>query len=83
MNGINALLEGKRDNSFGIEVRLNRTFAFADQVSFVRLEAMKTEAVLLRVHRDRPEPEFRSSPEDTDSDLAAIERQQFFHHGLG
>jgi hypothetical protein len=40
MNHVDALLAGERHDSFDVQIRRDRPFALADQISFVRLEAM-------------------------------------------
>jgi hypothetical protein len=58
---------------------LHGTFAFADQIGFVGLEAMEAETVFLRVDRDGTEAQFIGGAEDADGDFASIERKQFSH----
>ena len=72
MNGINVFFFGQRDNAFDIEIRGDRTFALADEVSFVRLETMETKAIFLGIDGHGAEPEFGARAEDADRDFAAV-----------
>jgi hypothetical protein len=52
MDRIDTLLGGQGNDVFDIEVRLHRAFALADLIGLVRLETVKTEAILLGVNGD-------------------------------
>ena len=81
VNRVDALFFRQRDDAIDVEIGLHRALAFADQVGFVRLEAMQAEPVFLRVDGDRAQPELIGGAQDTDGDFAAIEGQEFFHVG--
>ncbi len=42
MDGVNTLLMRQRDDARDVQIRLNRSLPFADQVSLIRLESMET-----------------------------------------
>ncbi len=46
--------------------------ATANLVGFVSLESVQSELVFLGVDRDRPDAQFRGSPEDPDGNFTAI-----------
>ena len=73
MDRVHALFLGQRDDAVNIQVRFHRPFSFADQVGFVRFEAMQRQPVFLRVDRDRAETQFSGGPQNADGDFAAIE----------
>ena len=78
MNRINAFFLGQRDNAVDIQIRGDRTFALADEVSFVGLEAMETKAILLGIDGHGAEPEFGARAENADRDFAAVGSEEFF-----
>jgi hypothetical protein len=49
MDGIHALLFGDGDDAFDVEISPERAFVLVQLVGFIRLEAMRAEAVFLRV----------------------------------
>jgi hypothetical protein len=78
MNQINLMFFGERDDSGNIKICADRPFAFADEIRFVRFEAMNAEAIFLRVNRNSAQPEFGRSPEDANGDFTTIGDEQFF-----
>src|SRR5207302_10111704 len=81
MNGVDAFFAGERNDAFDIEIRLDGSFTFADQIGFVGLEAMEGQPVLLGVDGDGPQAELIGGAQDTDGDFAAIQCEEFFHQG--
>ena len=79
VNRVDTFLLRQRHDAFHIQVSLDRPFAFADQIGFIRLEAMQREPVFLGVDGHRPQTQFVGGAEDADSDLAAIQSKEFFH----
>ena len=79
MNGIDALFASEIHDAVEIEIRFDGPLACADQVRFIGFEAVQGEAVFLGVDSDSAKPQFIGGAEDTDSDFAAIEGEQFFH----
>src|SRR6185312_5308690 len=77
MNRVDAFFLRHRDNAIDVEISGNGTLALADQVSFVRLETMEAEAILLRVHGDGAQAKFGAGTENTNGDFAAIGSEQF------
>ncbi len=66
------------------QIGLGGLHRLADQVAFVRLEAMQREAVLVRVDGDGTNAQLAGRPHDADGDLAAIGYQDaldLFHVG--
>ena len=61
-----------------VEVSADGAFALADQIGFVRLEAVDAEAVLLRVDGHGAQAQFSGGAKDADGDFAAIGDEQFF-----
>jgi hypothetical protein len=59
-----------------VEIGGERLFAFADQIAFVRLEAVESKAVLLRIDGDRADVHLRGGTHDADGDFRAIGYQQ-------
>jgi hypothetical protein len=72
MNHIDALLAGEGHDSFDIQISSDRTFPLADQISFVRFEAMHRQTIFLRVNRHRAQAQFRGRAKNPDRDLAAV-----------
>src|SRR6185437_15183302 len=79
MNRIDALLLRERDDALDVKIRLDRAFPFADQIGFIGLETMQTEAVFLGINGNSAEAELVGRPKDSNGDLTAIERKKFFH----
>ena len=78
MDRVHALFRGQRDDAFDIEIGFDRSLALADQVGFVRLEAVQGEAVLLGVDGDGAQAQFVGGAQDADRDFAAIQGEEFF-----
>ena len=54
MDRVHSLLLGQCDDARDVQIRGDRSVAFADQIGLVSLEAMLAEAVFLREHGNRP-----------------------------
>ena len=78
MNRIDAFFLGEGDDALDVKISLHRAFAGADQVSFIGLETVQGETVLLRVDGYRAQVEFVGGAKDADGDFAAIERLEVF-----
>ena len=76
---IDALFFGERDDAFDIEIGLDGTEAFADQVGFVGFEAMEAEAVFFGVNGDGAQPELGGGAHDADRDFATVQGEEFLH----
>jgi hypothetical protein len=72
MNGSNLFAGRKINNAVYIQVSLDRPLALADQVSFVRFEAVQAKAVFLRVNGDGSESQLGGRTENSRRDLATI-----------
>ena len=72
MDGVHLILAGQRDDLLDVQVRPDRFVRVADQIGFVRLEAVERVPVIMRVHRHRADTQFMARAEDTDRDLATI-----------
>ena len=82
MDRVNAVFFGERHDSLEIEIRLDRSFPFSDQVCFIGLKPVETEAVFVGKHGDGANLQFVSGAENADSNFAAIQGQKFFYsHG--
>ena len=57
MDRVHALFPRQPDNPVHIEVRLHRPLSRADQVRLIRLETVQRQPVLLRIDRNRPQPQ--------------------------
>ena len=79
MNQVDALFLCQRDDSFHIQIRLDRTFSFPDLVCLIRLEAMEAEPVLLRVDGYGAQAHFRGGAHNTDRDFTAVESKKLRH----
>ena len=82
MDHVDTLFLRQRDDAGDVEVSAHRTFAFADQIGFVGLEAVDREAIFLRVNGDGTQSEFGRGAEDANSNLAAIGNEQLFRRRL-
>ena len=58
VNRVHTLLFGQRDDAFHIQVGLHRTFALADEVGFVGLEAVQRQAVFFGIDGDGAQAQF-------------------------
>ncbi len=76
MDGVDALVARQSDDAGDVQIRFDGTFAGADQVGFVGLEAMQAEAVLLGVNANGAEVEFIGGAENANGDFAAVRGQQ-------
>ena len=76
MHGVRPGLARDADDVLDVEIGLDRTLAFADQVALVRLHPVQREAVFLRVHRHRAYPQLVRGTHHADGDLAAVGDQQ-------
>ena len=77
MDRVDAFFARERHDAVDVEIRLDRALALADQVGFVRLEAVQAEAVFLRVDGDGAQAQFVGGAKNADGDFAAIRGQQF------
>ena len=69
---------------FDVEVRLHRRFTFADEIRFIRLEAMQREAIFLRKHGHGADAEFDRGALYANGDFAAIRNEDaLYAPGLG
>jgi hypothetical protein len=86
MDEIDALLLRERHDAGDVQIRANRPLALADEVGFIRLEAMDGEAILLGVNGDGTKAELGGGAKDANGDLAAVGDEQFFltlRYGVG
>jgi hypothetical protein len=79
VNGIHAFFRGKRYNVVDVQIGLNRSFALADLIGFIRFESMKAEPVFLRIDRYGSQLKLGRRAENPNRYLTAIQGQQFFH----
>lgn len=79
MNRIHTLFRRHGDHPIDFQVRLHRSFAFADQIRLIGLEAMQAQPVFLRKDSHRTQSQFVGRSEDADGDFPAIQCQQFPH----
>ena len=79
MNRVHTLLFGQRHYAFDVQVGLYRTFALADQIGLVRLEAVQREAVFFGINGDGAQTQFIGGAQNSDSDFAAIQCKEFIH----
>ena len=79
VNRVHTLLFGQRDNAFDIQVGLYRTFALADEVGLVRLEAVQRKAVFFGIDGDGAQAQFVGGAQNANSDFAAIQCKEFIH----
>ena len=75
---IDAFFFGERDDAFDIEIGLDGTVAFADEVGFVGFEAMQAKAVFLRIDGDGAQAEFGGGAQDADGDFTTVQGKSFF-----
>ena len=73
MDRIDALFLRQRDDAFDVKVGFDRALACADQVGFIRLEAVQGEAVFLRINGDRAQTKFVGGAKNANGNFAAIE----------
>ena len=78
VDGVDASFLGERDDAGDVQVGLDRTFAGADLIGLVGLEAVQAETVFLRVDADRAQTEFGGGAKDADGDFAAVGGEQVF-----
>ena len=78
---VHSRLFAQRYDAFDVKVGFDGTLALADFVGFIRLESMQAEPVFFREDGYRAQPQFGRCPHDADSDLAAIQSQEFSHLG--
>ena len=79
VDGVDAALLRQRHDSIDVQIGLDRPFAFADQIGFVRLEPMQAEAVLVGIHGGGADFQFVGGAENANRDFPAIQGQQFFY----
>ena len=72
MDRVHAFFLRQRHDAVHIQVGFHRSFAFADQIRFIGLEAMQCEAVFLRIDGDGAQTEFVGGAQYADGNLAAI-----------
>ena len=78
MDRVDFFLFRQSDDSGVVQIRLDRTFAFADEVGLIGFESVQREPVFVRVDRNRAEAEFIRGAEYTDSDFASVQCEEFF-----
>ena len=78
VNKIDVLFLGQRDDSRNIEISTHRAFALANEISFISLETVDAEAVLLRINGDGAHAQFGGRAKNTDGDFVAIGDEEFF-----
>ena len=69
---VDALFFGYRNDAVNVEIRSDRAFALADEVRFIRLEAMEAEPVLLCIDGHSTQPEFCGRAKNSYSNFAAV-----------
>ena len=74
---VDVVLFRERDDPGDVEIGFDGTFAGADLVGFVGLEAMQAEAIFLGIDGDGAQSEFGGGAKDADGDLAAVGGEQF------
>ena len=79
MDRVDAFFLRQRDDAVDVQVGLDRALALADQVGFVRLEAVQAEAVFLGIDGDGAQAELGGGAHDADGDFAAVEGEQLLH----
>ena len=72
MDGVDMRLFRHADDVVDVEVSLDRLLAGADEIGFVRLEAVQGEAVLVGIDGHRADAQFGSRTHDADGDFAAV-----------
>ena len=77
MNEVHTLLLRQRNNAGNVQIRADRSLAFADHIRLVGLEAVDGQSVFRRVDGDRAQTEFRRRTKDADGDFTAVGDQQF------
>ena len=73
VDGIDLFFAGEVDDALEVEIGFDGALPFADEVGFVRLEAVEGEAIFLGVDGDGADAEFIGRAKDTDGDLAAVQ----------
>ena len=82
VDGVDAALFRERNDSLDIQISLDRALALADQIRFVRLEAVQAEAIFVGVNSGCPDIQFVRRAENADRNFSAIQGQKFFYlHG--
>ena len=76
MDQIHAAFLRQRDDALNVQVGADRPLPLPHQIRLVGLEAMHTEAVLLRVNCDGAQAQFGRGAENADGDLGPIRRHQ-------
>ena len=76
VNRIDARLLRDADDVVDVEIGLDRFLAGADQIGFVRLEAVQREAILVGKDRDGADPQFGGGAQHTDGDFTTVGNQQ-------
>ncbi len=72
MNEVDALSLGKIDDAWNIEVSGDRPAPFTDEIGFISLKTVNTEAVFISINPDSTVTEFGGGSEDANSDFATI-----------
>ena len=72
MDGIHAFFLRQRDDAVHVQVGFHRPFALADQVSFIGLETVQGQAVLLRIDGHGAQAQFIGGAQDADGNFAAV-----------
>ena len=77
MDRIDADFRCQRDNILDVQVRSNRFAGVADQVRFVRFEAVQGVAIFVRVDRDGADIQFVGTAKNANGDFATIGDESF------
>ncbi len=76
MNGVDFVRRGHGDNRFDVQIRPDRLADLANQIGFVRLEAMQRVAVFVGINGDRADAQLVRRTKNADGNFAAVGHQQ-------
>ncbi len=76
MDHVDALLACEGDDALDVEIGADGAFVRADEVGFIRLEAMDAEPVLLGVNGHGAQAQLVGGAHDADGDFAAVRDEQ-------
>ena len=77
VDGVHALLLRQRHDAFDVQVRAQRSFVLVQLIGLVRLEAVRAEAVLLRIDAHCFQSQLGGRPHHADGDFRAVRHHQF------
>ncbi len=72
MDEVDAFCLGEIDDAGDVEISGDRSMPFTDEVGFIRLKTVDTEAVFIGINRNSAVTELGGRAEDANSDFAAI-----------